>query len=178
MPSAPVTHFGCLVGRFGDTFGQLGVAGRAKVIEIVKGLAVANAEPWGKFEMEETKIGRLDHKIGKLLLTKNVPGTEWLQPYAMSGDGGAAWAGEGGQQLAEGALKQLARQDPLQRAGSLDGHIQIGFHHLLPGDPHEGEHGSQLLTPLFIGINDQHPHSHHIYLPYTPDAKLLFFKCL
>jgi aldehyde dehydrogenase len=38
--------------------------------------------------MEETKIGRLDHKIGKLLITKNVPGTEWLQPYAMSGDGG------------------------------------------------------------------------------------------
>ena len=67
---------------------KLGVAGRAKVIEIVKGLAVANAEPWGRFEMEETKIGRVDHKIVKLLITKNVPGTEWLQPYAMSGDGG------------------------------------------------------------------------------------------
>jgi aldehyde dehydrogenase len=67
---------------------KLGVAGRAKVIEIVKTLAVTNAEPWGRFEMEETKIGRLDHKIGKLLITKNVPGTEWLQPYAMSGDGG------------------------------------------------------------------------------------------
>lgn len=67
---------------------KLGVAGRAKVIEIVKHLAVSNAEPWGKFEFEETKIGRLDHKIGKLLITKNVPGTEWLQPYAMSGDGG------------------------------------------------------------------------------------------
>jgi aldehyde dehydrogenase len=67
---------------------KLGVAGRAKVIEIVKHLAVSNAEPWGKFEFEETKIGRLDHKIGKLQITKNVPGTEWLQPYAMSGDGG------------------------------------------------------------------------------------------
>lgn len=67
---------------------KLGVQGRAKVIEIVKGMAVANAEPWGKFEFEETKIGRLDHKIGKLQITKNVPGTEWLQPYAMSGDGG------------------------------------------------------------------------------------------
>lgn len=67
---------------------KLGVAGRAKVIEIVKGLAVANAEPWGKFEMDETKIGRLDHKVGKLLITKDVPGTEWLQPYALSGDGG------------------------------------------------------------------------------------------
>ena len=67
---------------------KLGVAGRAKVIEIVKHLAVSNAEPWGRFEMDETKIGRVDHKIAKLQITKNVPGTEWLQPYAMSGDGG------------------------------------------------------------------------------------------
>jgi aldehyde dehydrogenase len=67
---------------------KLGVAGRAKVIEIVKHLAVSNAESWGRFEMEETKIGRVDHKIAKLQITKNVPGTEWLQPYAMSGDGG------------------------------------------------------------------------------------------
>jgi len=67
---------------------KLGVAGRAKVIEIVKGLAVGNAEAWGRFEMEETKIGRVDHKIAKLQITKNVPGTEWLHPYAMSGDGG------------------------------------------------------------------------------------------
>jgi aldehyde dehydrogenase len=65
-----------------------GVAGRAKVIEIVKGLAVGNAEPWGRFEMDETKIGRVDHKIAKLLITKDVPGVEWLHPYAMSGDGG------------------------------------------------------------------------------------------
>jgi aldehyde dehydrogenase len=67
---------------------KLGVAGRAKVIEIVKHLAVSNAEPWGRFEMEETKIGRVDHKIAKLQITKNVPGTEWLHPDAMSGDGG------------------------------------------------------------------------------------------
>lgn len=67
---------------------KLGVAGRAKVIEIVKTLAVSNAEPWGRFEMEETKIGRVDHKIAKLQITKNVPGTEWLHPDAMSGDGG------------------------------------------------------------------------------------------
>ncbi len=67
---------------------KLGVAGRARVIELVKGLAVSNADAWGRFEMEETKIGRVDHKIAKLLITKNVPGTEWLQPDAMSGDGG------------------------------------------------------------------------------------------
>lgn len=67
---------------------KLGVAGRAKVIEIVKQLAVANAEPWGRYELEETRIGRLDHKIAKLQITKDVPGTEWLRPDAMSGDAG------------------------------------------------------------------------------------------
>lgn len=67
---------------------KLGVAGRAKVVEIVKALAVSNAQAWGTFEMEETKIGRLDHKIEKLQITKNVPGVEWLRPDAMSGDSG------------------------------------------------------------------------------------------
>lgn len=67
---------------------KLGVAGRAKVIEIVKHLAVSNARDWGRFEMEETRIGRVDHKIAKLEITRNVPGVEWLRPDAMSGDGG------------------------------------------------------------------------------------------
>lgn len=67
---------------------KAGVGARAKVIEIVKTLAVSNAEAWGKFEMAETKIGRVDHKIAKLLITKNVPGVEFLRPDAMSGDGG------------------------------------------------------------------------------------------
>ncbi|MCP5537600.1 MAG: aldehyde dehydrogenase EutE [Akkermansiaceae bacterium] len=67
---------------------ELGVGGRRRVIEIVKNLCVSNAEAWGKFEMEETKIGRLDHKIAKLQIVKDVPGVEWLRPDAMSGDGG------------------------------------------------------------------------------------------
>lgn len=74
-----------------DAFQQLkrhGVAGRAKVIEIVKRLAVGNAEEWGRFEMNETRIGRVDHKIAKLHITKDVPGVEWLRPFALSGDGG------------------------------------------------------------------------------------------
>lgn len=67
---------------------KLGVAARAKAVEIVKTLAVANADAWGRYEMDETKIGRVDHKIEKLQITKNVPGVEWLRPDAMSGDGG------------------------------------------------------------------------------------------
>ncbi len=65
-----------------------GVEARAKVVEIVKTLADANATEWGRIELEETKIGRLDHKIEKLKIIKLVPGVEWLNPYARSGDHG------------------------------------------------------------------------------------------
>jgi acyl-CoA reductase-like NAD-dependent aldehyde dehydrogenase len=65
-----------------------GIAARAKVVEIVKCLAEANANEWGRIELEETKIGRLDHKIEKLKIIKLVPGVEWLQPEARSGDHG------------------------------------------------------------------------------------------
>jgi aldehyde dehydrogenase len=67
---------------------QQGVAARAKVVEIVKTLADANAVEWGRTELEETKIGRLDHKIEKLKIIKLVPGVEWLNPYGRSGDHG------------------------------------------------------------------------------------------
>jgi aldehyde dehydrogenase len=67
---------------------EKGVAARAKVVEIVKTMAEANAEAWGKIELDETKIGRLDHKIEKLKIIKLVPGVEWLNPYARSGDHG------------------------------------------------------------------------------------------
>lgn len=65
-----------------------GVAGRNRVIEIVKGLCVANAESWGRIELEETRIGRLDHKIEKLKGLRTVPGVEFLRPYGLSGDHG------------------------------------------------------------------------------------------
>jgi aldehyde dehydrogenase len=65
-----------------------GVAARAKVVELVKGIAEAKAVEWGKIELEETKIGRLDHKIEKLQIVKLVPGVEWLHPRGLSGDHG------------------------------------------------------------------------------------------
>jgi aldehyde dehydrogenase len=66
----------------------LGIDGRSRVIGIVKGLCAANTRSWGEYELAETKIGRLDHKIAKLEIMDKVPGIEWLRPYAMSGDGG------------------------------------------------------------------------------------------
>ena len=67
---------------------QGGIAARRKIEEIVKAMAEKNAEQWGRIEFEETKIGRLDHKIAKLGLIKLVPGVDWLRPDARSGDHG------------------------------------------------------------------------------------------
>ena len=67
---------------------EKGVAARRKIEEIVKALAEKNAEAWGTIEYNETKIGRLDHKIAKLGLIKLVPGVDWLRPDARSGDNG------------------------------------------------------------------------------------------
>lgn len=74
-----------------DAYLQLkekGVAGRKTVIDIVKKLTTDNAAEWGRVELEETKIGRLDHKIDKLAGLKSLPGVEFLKPNGMSGDHG------------------------------------------------------------------------------------------
>lgn len=67
---------------------QGGIAARHKAVSIIKTMAEANAAEWGRMELEETKIGRLDHKIEKLQIIKKVPGVEWLRPYGLSGDHG------------------------------------------------------------------------------------------
>src|SRR6266576_5039892 len=67
---------------------QKGVAARRKIEEIVKTFADKNAAEWGRLELEETKIGRLDHKIEKLQIIKLVPGVDWLRPDGHSGDHG------------------------------------------------------------------------------------------
>jgi aldehyde dehydrogenase len=67
---------------------EKGIGTRRKIEEIVKTLVEKNAETWGKIEFEETKIGRLDHKIAKLKIIKLVPGVDFLRPDARSGDYG------------------------------------------------------------------------------------------
>ncbi len=66
----------------------LGIRGRAKVVEIVKTLCAEKAREWGKLELDETRIGRLEHKVEKLQSIASIPGTEWLRPFGMSGDHG------------------------------------------------------------------------------------------
>jgi len=70
---------------------QLAAAGvkvREGIVQIIKTTAGKNADAWGKMELDETKLGRLDHKIAKLHLLQNVPGTEFLRTVAHSGDNG------------------------------------------------------------------------------------------
>ena len=64
---------------------------RAAAVAIVKKICVEQADELGRMELDETKIGRLDHKIAKLKVTiPAIPGVEYLRTDAASGDGGLA----------------------------------------------------------------------------------------
>jgi aldehyde dehydrogenase len=68
---------------------DLGVAARRKAIQVIRKMCVAKAQEWGTIEFNETKIGRLDHKIEKLKICGDlVPGVEFLERMAFSGDFG------------------------------------------------------------------------------------------
>lgn len=72
-----------------EGFKQLSAASmedRAKAIDIVKTMCDEQAEELGLLEFQETKVGRLEHKIGKLRVIKSVPGIEALRTEAVSGD--------------------------------------------------------------------------------------------
>ena len=79
------------VAAAGDGFERLKRASleeRGRAIECVRRICDTQAEELGRLEFEETKIGRLDHKIEKLLIIKLVPGIEFLRSDATSGDNG------------------------------------------------------------------------------------------
>ena len=57
---------------------DLGMHGRRLALAEIRRLCVEKAEEWGKIEFAETKIGREDHKIGKLKICGDlVPGVEY-----------------------------------------------------------------------------------------------------
>jgi len=64
------------------------MADRATAIDIVKTMCDEQAEELGLLEFQETGIGRLEHKIGKLRVIKTVPGMEAMKSEAVSGDHG------------------------------------------------------------------------------------------
>ena len=61
---------------------------RARAIACVVRICSTQCDELGRAELEETRIGRLDHKIEKLQIVKLVPGTEFLRCDALSGDRG------------------------------------------------------------------------------------------
>src|SRR3954471_14933615 len=67
---------------------KLSLDDRDAIVKLVKKMAKDNAQSWGKIELDETKIGRLDHKIEKLQILELVPGVEYLKTYADSGSNG------------------------------------------------------------------------------------------
>lgn len=67
---------------------RLSLEDRDAIVKLIKTIAKSNAEAWGKMELDETKIGRLDHKIEKLKILELVPGVEFLQTRANSGSNG------------------------------------------------------------------------------------------
>ncbi len=71
-----------------DRLSEAGIEARIQAINCVRKITEDQAEELGKLEMEETKIGRLDHKIEKLKIVKLVPGVEFLKTDAITGDKG------------------------------------------------------------------------------------------
>jgi len=64
---------------------------RGRAIEHVRRIAIDQQVERGTMEMEETKIGRLEHKIEKLkTLGQLTPGIEFLRSEVYSGDNGLA----------------------------------------------------------------------------------------
>ncbi|WP_435006816.1 aldehyde dehydrogenase family protein [Tundrisphaera lichenicola] len=65
------------------------LACRRKAVDAIRTICVAQAEELGRMELDETKIGRLDHKIAKLRdAIPRAPGVEYLRTDNWSGDDG------------------------------------------------------------------------------------------
>jgi aldehyde dehydrogenase len=62
---------------------------RAKAIKCIRQICLEQKEELARIEYDETKIGRMDHKIEKLILVgEKVPGMEMITSEAVSGDHG------------------------------------------------------------------------------------------
>lgn len=102
-PIAPQSY----AGRFGNfscaneavaaarqAFEQLSertVEERKRIIDHIRRISIEQSVELGTMEMEETKIGRLEHKIEKLrTLGERTPGVEFLRSEVFSGDHGLA----------------------------------------------------------------------------------------
>ncbi len=105
ITSNALTPVGGYSGRFGqftcakeavaaakDAYEQLSkrtIADRKKILSIIRKICIEQSVELGTMEMNETKIGRLPHKIDKLQnVGYNAPGVEFLKSEVFSGDHG------------------------------------------------------------------------------------------
>ncbi|HEV2971160.1 MAG TPA: aldehyde dehydrogenase family protein [Pirellulales bacterium] len=67
------------------------LADRKRIIDHIRRISIEQSVELGTMEMEETRIGRLEHKIEKLkTLGERTPGIEFLRSEVFSGDHGLA----------------------------------------------------------------------------------------
>src|SRR5438132_1290046 len=70
-------------------FEKRGLDERRKAVDCVRRICIDQADTLGREELDETKIGRLDHKIEKLkVCAERTPGVEFLRTDAYSGENG------------------------------------------------------------------------------------------
>jgi len=70
-------------------FEQRGMSDRKKAIDAIRRICIEQAEALGRAEFEETRIGRLIHKIEKLRICgEKTPGVEFLRTEVYSGEHG------------------------------------------------------------------------------------------
>ena len=73
-------------------FRQRPLQDRKKAIAVIRKICVEQAEELGRLELEETQIGRLDHKIAKLRDSiPAIPGVEYLRTDNAVGDSGVTF---------------------------------------------------------------------------------------
>jgi aldehyde dehydrogenase len=85
------TEVDAAVASAADSQRKLAVGGldmRDGIVKLIKRIVVENKNEWARIEFEETKVGRLDHKVAKLELIPDVPGVEFIKAAAHSGDEG------------------------------------------------------------------------------------------
>ena len=74
-----------------EKLSEHGMETRKRIIEHVRRISIDQCVELGTMEMEETRIGRLEHKIEKLkTLGERTPGTEMMSSQVYSGDLGLA----------------------------------------------------------------------------------------
>jgi aldehyde dehydrogenase len=74
-----------------NEFEARGLEDRRKAVACIRKICSERAEELGREELEETKIGRLAHKIEKLqVIADRIPGVEFLRTDAFSGENGVS----------------------------------------------------------------------------------------